>query len=84
MAADGIVIRLVIKTVPGEQWAIGRELRRRIKHAFDQVGIEIPFPQRTVWIRSPEDANGDSGAVGPASPARGKGDATEGQLHEGD
>ncbi|HEX9889612.1 MAG TPA: mechanosensitive ion channel family protein [Nitriliruptorales bacterium] len=55
LAADGIDIRLVIKTKPGEQWSIGRELRRRIKDRFDAEGIEIPFPQRTVWHR---DADG--------------------------
>jgi moderate conductance mechanosensitive channel len=41
----------VIKTQPGKQWAITRELRRRIKAAFDVAGVEIPFPQRTVWMR---------------------------------
>ncbi|HSK23172.1 MAG TPA: mechanosensitive ion channel family protein [Egicoccus sp.] len=52
LGADSVDIRLVIKTKPGEQWAIGRELRRRIKNAFDASGIEIPFPQRTVWLRT--------------------------------
>ena len=49
--ADSVDIRLVIRTTPGDQWAIGRELRRRLKQAFDAEGIEIPFPQRTLWIR---------------------------------
>ncbi len=56
-AADSIAIRLVVKTDPGEQWTTARVLRRRIKHAFDEAGIEIPFPQRTVWLRE-----GDPGA----------------------
>jgi small-conductance mechanosensitive channel len=86
MAADAIVIRLVIKTVPGEQWAIGRELRRRIKLAFDEAGIEIPFPQRTVWLRhEPDDA--EPGASTPdagTEAARGDGVAEEGTMGEGD
>lgn len=49
---DSIDIRLVVKTEPGQQWAIARELRRRIKHAFDAAEVEIPFPQRTVWLRT--------------------------------
>ncbi len=49
---DSVDIRLVIKVVPGQQWAIMRELRARIKKAFDASGIEIPFPQRTVWLRT--------------------------------
>lgn len=55
LGSDSIAIRLVIKTKPGEQWAISRELRRRIKRAFDDSGIEIPFPQRTVWLRRDDD-----------------------------
>lgn len=48
---DSIVIRLVLKTLPGEQWRVARELRERIKGRFDAEGVEIPFPQRTVWVR---------------------------------
>ncbi len=53
-AADAVLIRLVMKTAPLEQWAVQREVRRRLKLAFDEAGIEIPFPQRTVWYRSGE------------------------------
>jgi small conductance mechanosensitive channel len=52
LGADGIAIRLVVKTRPLEQWKTARELRRRLKRAFDEVGIEIPFPQRTIWHRA--------------------------------
>jgi small-conductance mechanosensitive channel len=52
LGADSVDIRLVIKTTPGSQWKIGRELRRRIKYALDGADIEIPFPQRTVWLRT--------------------------------
>jgi moderate conductance mechanosensitive channel len=39
----GVSIRLAVKTEPGSQWAVSRELRARIKRAFDERGIEIPF-----------------------------------------
>jgi small conductance mechanosensitive channel len=53
---NSIAIRLVLKTEPGEQWATSREVRGRIKEAFDNEGIEIPFPQRTVWMHTMEPA----------------------------
>ncbi len=49
--ADGITIRLVLRTQPGRQWAVSRELNRRLKARFDAEGIEIPFPQRVMWVR---------------------------------
>ena len=47
---DAIVLRLAAKTEPGSQFVLARELRMRLKRAFDEHGIEIPFPQRTVWL----------------------------------
>jgi small conductance mechanosensitive channel len=52
LSASGVVLRLVVKTTPNEQWRVARELREQIKAAFDAEGIEIPFPQRTVWHRT--------------------------------
>ncbi|MGY6530540.1 MAG: mechanosensitive ion channel family protein [Cyanobacterium sp.] len=55
---DGIMIRLLIKTLPAEQWAVGRELRLRVKEAFDGAGISLGIPQREIWHREPNQANG--------------------------
>ncbi len=67
LAADGITIRLVVQTQPLAQWKVARELRARIKRAFDAEGIEIPFPQRTVWHRAEDD---DHALVGGRSADR--------------
>jgi moderate conductance mechanosensitive channel len=58
-AADGIDIRLVVKTQPSQQFKVLRELRRRLKAAFDDNGITIPFPQRTIWVRRDEGTSAD-------------------------
>lgn len=47
---SAVVIKARVRTRPGEQWRVGRELNRRIKLRFDELGIEIPFPQRTVHV----------------------------------
>src|SRR3954469_13246944 len=52
LGAHGVVIRLVVKTTPSEQYRVSRLLRERLKVAFDEEGIEIPFPQQTIWHRS--------------------------------
>ena len=46
---SAVVIKARIKTRPIEQWNVGREFRRRLKHAFDERNIEIPFPHTTVY-----------------------------------
>lgn len=48
-----VVITIVAKTIPMQQWSIERELRMAIKNRFDQEGIEIPYP-RTVVIKKSE------------------------------
>ncbi len=52
LAADGVTLRLTVKVKPGVQWNLQRTLREHIKFVFDQAAIEIPFPQRTVWMRA--------------------------------
>ncbi|MFZ5631778.1 MAG: mechanosensitive ion channel family protein [Bacillota bacterium] len=44
-------IRTVALTVPGEQWAVERELLRRFKNALDRERIEIPYPRRVITYR---------------------------------
>jgi len=55
LGASGIAIRLVVKTEPSKQWSVERELRLRLKESLDAAGIEIPFPQQTVWLRGDDD-----------------------------
>ncbi|MFJ3669740.1 mechanosensitive ion channel family protein [Streptomyces sp. NPDC090106] len=55
--ADGVVVRIAVKTVPQQQWGVTRELRRRVKVALDGAGIDIPFPRRTIWLRTENQAD---------------------------
>jgi small conductance mechanosensitive channel len=45
-----VTIKARLKTVPIQQWNVGREYRRRLKKAFDARGIEIPFPHRSLYM----------------------------------
>jgi small-conductance mechanosensitive channel len=53
---NALVIRVVLKTEPSEQYTTARIVRARLKQAFDEAGIEIPFPQRDVWIRNADES----------------------------
>ena len=46
-----VVIRLVVKTRPSDQYSVSRELRQRLKQAFEAEGVEIPIAQQVVWLR---------------------------------
>ncbi len=50
VSADGVVLRLVVKTQPLQQWTVARELRLRIKERFDAEGIRVAHPQGAVWV----------------------------------
>ena len=46
---SALIIKARLKTQPIQQWAVGREYRRRLKIAFDKAHIEIPFPHTTIY-----------------------------------
>ena len=46
---SALIVKGRIKTKPIQQWVVGREYRKRLKEAFDQHHIEIPFPHRTIY-----------------------------------
>jgi small conductance mechanosensitive channel len=48
---SAVVVRSQAKTRAGDQWGLEREMNRRLKKAFEEAGIEIPFPQQVVWHR---------------------------------
>ena len=77
LGPDAISIRLVVKTRPAAQFPVMRELRRRLADAFGAEGIEMPFPQRSIWVRREEGSSRD--AEDPlGSPAGARGDDADG------
>jgi small conductance mechanosensitive channel len=55
--ASSIDIRGRIKTIPGDQWSIGRAYNEFVKQVFDERGIEIPFPQVTYHSAAPSSSD---------------------------
>ena len=46
-SAVNLLVKLTTKS--GEQWALSREFRRRVKKVFDKEGVEIPFPHISIY-----------------------------------
>ncbi len=65
---SAVTARIVMKVRPGEQFPAERELRLRLKRAFDELGIEIPFPRRTVYTR-PDDNPPPRAITDPKAPS---------------
>ena len=59
---SAVIIRAKMRVRAGTQWGMKREFNRRLKNRFDELGIEIPFPQRTISFS--EDKTGDALAGG--------------------
>ena len=55
---NGVTIRVIIKTTPGDQWGVGRAYNRLVKMHFDAAGIEVPFPHTTLYFG--QDKNGSA------------------------
>jgi moderate conductance mechanosensitive channel len=49
---SSVTIRVRMKVVALEQWVVRRALLASLKQAFEESGIEIPFPQRVVRIQN--------------------------------
>ena len=72
---SAVIIKFYIKTRPLMQWTVKREMLRRIKKKFDELGIEIPFPHRTLYHRyepntEPDDPQESFRAVDAGEPNR--------------
>ncbi|QBI53189.1 mechanosensitive ion channel family protein [Streptomonospora litoralis] len=44
IANGAVTIRVIAKTKPGDQWALGRDLRGHLKRDFDEANIRLAYP----------------------------------------
>ncbi|AQA04916.1 mechanosensitive ion channel protein MscS [Mycobacterium sp. MS1601] len=44
LSPDLVTLRMTVKVRPNAQWAVKRKLRRAILRAYDQHGIDLPYP----------------------------------------
>ena len=51
LGENGVMLKFYMTTAPLQQWRVKRELLARIKRRFDELGIAVPFAQRTAYQR---------------------------------
>jgi small conductance mechanosensitive channel len=49
---SAVVLKFAIKTKPNQHIPVKREFLRRVKNRFDELGIELPYPHRTLYHRT--------------------------------
>ena len=65
---SGIDIKILGDTKPIKQWETMGEIRKRIKKAFDEEGIEIPWPHTKVYFGQTEIPHSITEAIAPPRP----------------
>lgn len=69
VTATSVTIRVFVKCAPNEHWGVQRELRERIKEAFDREGVRVPPPLYPPVATAAQPGGtggaGDTGAAGP-------------------
>lgn len=71
IGSGAVVLRLLVRTAPSRQFDIARELRRRVKLAFDNEDIKAPLnrPLTTLWPIQGHKESAPPAAPIPESPA---------------
>jgi small conductance mechanosensitive channel len=60
---SAVVIRAKMRVTAGMQWGMKREFNRRMKNRFDELGIEIPFPQQAITFGEDKEGNAVPGRI---------------------
>jgi small conductance mechanosensitive channel len=45
LSPTGMEVRVLLKTLPGKQWLVGREFRLRVRQGLEREGIELSKPR---------------------------------------
>ncbi|MHA1152398.1 MAG: mechanosensitive ion channel domain-containing protein [Alphaproteobacteria bacterium] len=60
---SAVIIRAKMRVKAGTQWGMKREFNRRMKNRFDELGIEIPFPQTAITFGEDREGNAAAGRI---------------------
>jgi small-conductance mechanosensitive channel len=69
LTAEGVLLRLLVKTAPSKQWDVARDLRARIRVRLTAEGISLALPRREVVVERPVGSHPSPGSTKPPHPA---------------
>jgi small-conductance mechanosensitive channel len=49
-----VTVRVMVKTSPGKQWEVARELRKRILAACERENVTLPYPRQELFVHGSE------------------------------
>jgi small conductance mechanosensitive channel len=82
LGESSVDIRVRLKTKAMMQWGVRREFLRRTKRIFDQRGIEIPFPHRTIYFGVDKEGHAPPAHVRQDDPSAATADASRTEQDE--
>lgn len=70
VTAEAVVLQVQVKTMPGQELPVARELRARLKNAFDEAGVRLSEPvlATATPAEQPAGAAADPGPAAPVPP----------------
>ena len=63
LGSDGMIIKTRIWAPSGVWWDLRTTMLWKIKCAIEAEGMEIPFPQRTIWLNPKDEENAPFGPI---------------------
>jgi small conductance mechanosensitive channel len=60
---SAVIIRAKMRVKPGTQWGMKRAFNHRMKNRFDELGIEIPFPQTAITFGQDKQGHAVAGRI---------------------
>lgn len=69
-AESAVILRCRLRVRSLEQWNVRREFLQRLKHAFDERGIEIPFSHLTLYAGQNKDGSAPPLLIARHTPTR--------------
>lgn len=66
---SAVMARIIVQVRPGEQFEAERTIRALVKRRFDERGVEIPFPRRTVYVKPLDNGPADDALAAGAAGA---------------